>query len=123
MKGLKIAAVIAVIVLLAANTVLLAGLAGMLSNVEVSLVETTSTLSNVEASLEEATGTLSNVEASLAEVEANTAPAAYAEAFCENDALLSEMYDEMVYDGADNINQQAHRQREFRSQVLIFCNR
>ena len=95
MRALKIAAVIAVIVLLAANTVLLAA--------------TSNTLSSVEASLEE--------------VEANTAPASYAEAFCENDTLLSDMYDEIVYDGPDNITQQAHRQREFRAQVLIYCNR
>lgn len=59
----------------------------------------------------------------LGEIKANTAPPTYLRAFCENDAEMSDLYEEMVYENTDNINQQAHRQREFRAQVLIYCNR
>ena len=66
---------------------------------------------------------LASIDASLDAIEANTASPVYLEQFCTDSEALNDMYEEMVYDNTGNINQQAHRQREFRLQVLTYCNR
>ena len=71
----------------------------------------------------ERTTYLEEILASLDVIESNTAPSVFLRDFCTDPVQLNEMYDEMVYDNTDNIHQQAHRQREFRAQVLTYCNR
>ena len=66
---------------------------------------------------------LLNIADRLETIEANTAPTEFLRGFCTDPQQLNDLYDEMVYQGPDNIHQQAHRQREFRAQVLTYCNR
>ena len=66
---------------------------------------------------------LASIDASLDSIEANTAPPVYFESYCTDPEALEDRYESMVYDSTDNINQQAHRQREFRLEVLTHCNR
>ncbi|MYG61799.1 MAG: hypothetical protein F4200_08355 [Acidimicrobiales bacterium] len=68
---------------------------------------------------------LEEILATLDVIQANTAPSVFLRDFCTDPAQLNELYQEMVYDDprVDNINHQAHAQREFRAQVLTYCNR
>ena len=66
---------------------------------------------------------LEEILAALEVIQDNTAPSVFLRDFCTDPTQLNEMYEEMVYDNTDNIHQQAHRQREFRAQVLTYCNR
>ena len=66
---------------------------------------------------------LEEILEALEVIQDNTAPSVFLRDFCTDPTQLNEMYEEMVYDNTDNIHQQAHWQREFRAQVLTYCNR
>ena len=80
-------------------------------------------LRNVEATAEADSVVIEEVESLLREIALYTSPPIYSRAFCSDKQDLLDMYDDMVYDGPDNINQQGFRQREFRAMVLIYCER
>ena len=84
----------------------------------IAVTNTTSTLEDIAADQAATSDTLDDIAA-------NTAPSVLLRSFCEDASELQDMYEDMVYDayGVDNIHKQAHAQREFRLQVLIYCNR
>lgn len=115
------------VALLTAQIISLLTISDRLESIEDSFYTEAQTASEVADAQEtrdtERTTYLEEIMATLKVIQENTAPSVFLRDFCTDPAQLNEMYDEMVYENTDNIHQQAHRQREFRAQVLTYCNR
>ena len=91
----------------------------LVAHIPVTEVEVSNPVTEVEV-----TRTIAVTNPALDAIARNTAPPEYARDFCTDAEDLWSLYEDAVYgDRVDNINQQAHRQREMRLELLVFCYR